>query len=83
MHVLKTYLARLHEIRATERGTPELSYRSALENVLMPKIRWIFTPKACSLVGPRLLAGFRQRADMGFHTVCKPFKVVTALQYRH
>ncbi len=34
MHVLETYLARLHEIRATERGTPELSYRSALENLL-------------------------------------------------
>jgi hypothetical protein len=34
MHVLETYLARLHQIRATERGTPELSYRAALENLL-------------------------------------------------
>jgi hypothetical protein len=34
MHVLETYLARLHEVRATERGTPELSYRAALENLL-------------------------------------------------
>jgi hypothetical protein len=34
MQVLETYLARLHEIRATERGTPELSYRAALENLL-------------------------------------------------
>ncbi len=34
MHVLETYLARLHEIRATERGTPEISYRAALENLL-------------------------------------------------
>jgi hypothetical protein len=34
MHVLETYLRRLHEIRSTERGTPELSYRAALENLL-------------------------------------------------
>jgi hypothetical protein len=34
MHVLETYLARLHQICATERGTPELSYRAALENLL-------------------------------------------------
>ncbi len=34
MHVLETYLVRLHEIRATERGTPELSYRAALEILL-------------------------------------------------
>jgi hypothetical protein len=34
MHVLETYLARLHEIRSTERGTPELSYRAAMENLL-------------------------------------------------
>jgi hypothetical protein len=34
MHVLETYLNRLHEIRATNRGTPELSYRAALENLL-------------------------------------------------
>lgn len=34
MHPLETYLSRLHEIRDTERGTPELSYRAALENLL-------------------------------------------------
>jgi hypothetical protein len=34
MHVLETYLARLHEIRSTERGTPELSSRAAMENLL-------------------------------------------------
>ena len=34
MHPLETYLRRLHEIRSTERGTPELSYRAALENLL-------------------------------------------------
>jgi hypothetical protein len=34
LHPLETYLARLGEIRATERGTPELSYRAALENLL-------------------------------------------------
>lgn len=34
MHVLEIYLHRLHEIRSTERGTPELSYRAALENLL-------------------------------------------------
>jgi hypothetical protein len=34
MHILETYLRRLHEIRSTERGTPELSYRAALENLL-------------------------------------------------
>ena len=34
MHPLETYLRRLHEIRSTERGTPELSYRTALENLL-------------------------------------------------
>lgn len=34
MHSLETYLRRLHEIRSTERGTPELSYRAALENLL-------------------------------------------------
>ena len=34
MHVLEAYLNRLHEIRDTHRGTPELSYRAALENLL-------------------------------------------------
>ena len=34
MHVLEAYLTRLHEIRDTRRGTPELSYRAALENLL-------------------------------------------------
>jgi hypothetical protein len=34
MHVLEAYLNRLHEIRNTGRGTPELSYRAALENLL-------------------------------------------------
>jgi hypothetical protein len=34
LHPLETYLTRLGEIRATERGTPELSYRAALENLL-------------------------------------------------
>ena len=34
MHVLETYFSRLQEIRSTERGTPELSYRAALENLL-------------------------------------------------
>ncbi|MGO8749727.1 MAG: N-6 DNA methylase [Thermoguttaceae bacterium] len=34
MHALESYLRRLHEIRSTERGTPELSYRAALENLL-------------------------------------------------
>jgi hypothetical protein len=31
---LEIYLDRLHEIHATRRGTPELSYRAALENLL-------------------------------------------------
>ena len=34
MHVLEAYLNRLHEIRDTRRGTSELSYRAALENLL-------------------------------------------------
>ncbi len=34
MHPLETYIDRLHEIRASRRGTPELSYRAALENLL-------------------------------------------------
>jgi hypothetical protein len=34
MRPLETYLNRLHEIHDTERGTPELSYRAALENLL-------------------------------------------------
>jgi hypothetical protein len=34
MHVLESYFSRLQEIRSTERGTPELSYRAALENLL-------------------------------------------------
>ena len=34
MHALESYLRRLQEIRSTERGTPELSYRAALENLL-------------------------------------------------
>ena len=34
MHPLETYLDRLREIRASKRGTPELSYRAALENLL-------------------------------------------------
>jgi transcriptional regulator with XRE-family HTH domain len=34
MHPLEAYLARLHEIRDTERGTFEFSYRAALENLL-------------------------------------------------
>ncbi len=33
MHPLETYLRRLHEIHSTERGTLELSYRVALENL--------------------------------------------------
>jgi hypothetical protein len=34
LNPLETYLDRLQEIRATKRGTPELSYRAALENLL-------------------------------------------------
>jgi hypothetical protein len=34
LNPLETYLDRLQEIRATEGGTPELSYRAALENLL-------------------------------------------------
>jgi len=34
VNFLETYLDRLHEVRATRRGTPELSYRAALENLL-------------------------------------------------
>lgn len=34
MHPLETYLRRLQEIRDSEVGTPELSYRGALENLL-------------------------------------------------
>ena len=35
MHLLEAYLDRLHEIRASKRGTPELSYRAALENLFI------------------------------------------------
>jgi hypothetical protein len=31
---LEAYVDRLHEIRGSKRGTPELSYRAALENLL-------------------------------------------------
>jgi hypothetical protein len=31
---VETYLERRHEVRATRRGTPELSHRVALENLL-------------------------------------------------
>jgi hypothetical protein len=31
---IELYLDRLHEVHATRRGTPELSYRGALENLL-------------------------------------------------
>ena len=34
MNALEAYLDRLHEIRAGKHGTPELSYRAALENLL-------------------------------------------------
>lgn len=34
VNALQIYLDRLHEIHATRRGTPELSYRAALENLL-------------------------------------------------
>ncbi|MBI1918805.1 MAG: N-6 DNA methylase [Planctomycetes bacterium] len=34
MNPVETYVHRLQEIYATERGTPELSYRAALENLL-------------------------------------------------
>lgn len=34
MNPLEAYLDRLHEIHAGRRGTPELSYRAALENLL-------------------------------------------------
>jgi hypothetical protein len=34
MHPLETYLDRVHEIHSSRRGTPELSYRAALENLL-------------------------------------------------
>jgi hypothetical protein len=34
LHALEAYLDRLHEIRASRHGTPELSYRVALENLL-------------------------------------------------
>lgn len=34
MHPVETYLNRLQETHATNRGTPELSYRAALENLL-------------------------------------------------
>src|SRR5262249_34582179 len=34
VNALAAYLDRLHEIHATKRGTPELSYRAALENLL-------------------------------------------------
>ena len=34
MNPVEAYLDRLHEIQATKSGTPELSYRAALENLL-------------------------------------------------
>jgi hypothetical protein len=34
LNPLEAYLDRLHEIHASKRGTPELSYRAALENLL-------------------------------------------------
>lgn len=34
MNPVTQYLDRLHEVRGTKRGTPELSYRAALENLL-------------------------------------------------
>ncbi len=34
MHAFEAYFNRLHEIRDTQRATPELSYRAALENLL-------------------------------------------------
>jgi hypothetical protein len=34
MNPVEVYLDRLHEIRATKRGTPELSYRAAFEGLL-------------------------------------------------
>jgi hypothetical protein len=34
MNPVRLYLRRLYEIHATERGTPELSFRAALENLL-------------------------------------------------
>jgi hypothetical protein len=34
MNAVEAYLDRLHEIHSTRRGTPELSYRAALENLL-------------------------------------------------
>ena len=34
MNAVHAYLDRLHEIHGTRRGTPELSFRAALENLL-------------------------------------------------
>jgi hypothetical protein len=34
VNAVAVYLDRLHEIHASKRGTPELSYRTALENLL-------------------------------------------------